>query len=86
MDRINVDVSRYRDQKKAKTAAVVKLNGVVHLVQTRYDPATGAAQPQTVPIAREALENTLKESQEVVATLQELLADYDKAPEKLDKK
>lgn len=83
MDRINVDVSRYLDQKKAKTAALVKLNGVVYLVRSTFDQATGAPISQAVPVTKEAIENSLNEVRGAVTQLEALLADFDTAPEKL---
>lgn len=83
MERINVDVSKYREAKAAGTAKVVKLNGTVHLIRTTYDSATGKPQPQALPLSREAIENSINDQREALATLEALLDDFDKAPEKL---
>lgn len=83
MDRVNIDVSRYIDKRKAKTASVVKLNGVVHYIQKTFDQATGEPTSQAVPLTKEAIENSLKEMRDAVANLEALFDDFKKAPEKI---
>jgi hypothetical protein len=78
---INLDISAYPKAKKAKQARIVKIDGAVYYSRTTFDPTTGEATPQLVPLEREAIEATISRQEESLAALKLLLTDFDAAKE-----
>lgn len=84
MDRpVPVDLTNYLISKAAGTAKVVKLNGIAHYTDRRFDQTTGVPVPLLVPVDEKSIEKIIEAKQEELATLTQFLADVKAAVEKL---
>lgn len=81
---ISIDIGAYMAGKADGTVRVIKLNGVVHYTQKRFDPNTAKPTPVFVALDDKGVAAVRAELQARVAALDELLRDIAAAPELLD--
>lgn len=71
---VRINLGSYLESKAKGVAKLVNVEGMLHYVERRFDPATGKATPAFVPLdienlkqAREAMANDLKAMDQVIA-------------------
>ncbi|HEY4721711.1 MAG TPA: hypothetical protein VII92_07690, partial [Anaerolineae bacterium] len=67
--RLNIDVSKYVEQKAKGTVRIVLINGVHHYSMRRFDQETGEAIPVLIRIAIESVQAERDRLTAVIAAL-----------------
>lgn len=72
---VNIDLSRYTEEKSAGTMKIVNIEGKLHFVERKFDQKTGVAIPSIVPVDIASLKFAKKSLEEQLAGVIALLAD-----------
>ena len=78
---LNLDVSRYLEEKAQGRVKILRINGVVYYARTVYDSATGKPVPNLINFDEESLSRAIEDSERMTKTLKEFQADVKSAPE-----
>lgn len=76
---VNVDLSKYTQEKADGTMKIVNIEGKLHFVERKFDAKTGIATPNIVPIDIDSLKFAKKSLEEQLAGVTALLADAEGA-------
>lgn len=72
---VNIDLSRYTEEKSAGTMKIVNIEGKLHFVERKFDTKTGVSTPNIVPIDLDSLKFAKKSLEGQLAGVTALLAD-----------
>lgn len=73
------DLSKYTEEKAAGTMKIVNIEGKLHFVERKFDPKTGIATPNIVPIDIQNLRDAKAGLEAQLKGVTELLADAEQA-------
>lgn len=76
---VNVDLSKYVQEKTDGTMKIVNIEGKLHFVERKFDIKTGIATPTIVPIDIESLKFAKKSLEDQLVGVTALLADAESA-------
>lgn len=76
---VNIDLSKYTQEKNDGTMKIVNIEGKLHFVERKFDTKSGVATPTIVPIDIDSLRAAKKSLEEQLAGVIALLADAESA-------